>query len=502
MRVVVAASWGSPACWGRARYVLGDPGWGTVVEVESRTSLLAVLEYAGRLGSVEALVVGVPLSAGADRLGGPAPLEVADGVLEAAGALEGSLRDWMRGEGIPAGLSIVSLAQSSGVFRGRTAGDGCTPTSASYEFRMPPTGSPFESFAAALLPRLLEAVAGGDPGEPLALLVDLTHGVNYTAAAALEAARLVALAASAALGVEVRRGVFNSDPYPGPGAGIPRLRVWRVYYEVARPSKSAHELARLAARLHGRSRNPLKAWGSAGSEDARRASEALSRGIAGWPGTAGILEALAAAVAFNAPLAVASLPALVKAPLRGAARALGEAYREALHSGDLSRSGGRVVVEWRAHPVLDAFKYVAALSALWEYASRQASLEGLDPERALREGVTLDQLGEIASRVDGPLEHVTAREIGEIKVKLAARECGHPLAGRLIRQGAGKWVKPKRVDCRADKRNFAAHAGLEKSLVEAYMPPEWRPGEARLRYIEECRDTLVSILRGLLAELA
>lgn len=207
-------------------------------------------------------------------------------------------------------------------------------------------------------------------------------------------------------------------------------------------------------------------------------------------------------MAYNAPLAVASLPAMARIPLRGAARALGEAHLEAVKAGVLSRSGDRLVVEWHAHPVLDVFEYVTSLSALWEYASRQASLEGLDPEKALWEGVTLDQLGEIASRIVGPLEHVTLRELGEIKVKLAARECGHPLAGRLIRQGAGKWVKPKRVDCRADKRNFAAHAGLEKSLVEAYMPLEWRPGEARLRYIEECRDTLVSILRGLLAELA
>ncbi len=60
MRVVVAASWGSPACWGVARYLLGDPRGGGVVEVESRTSLLAVLEYAGRLGRVEALIVGSP----------------------------------------------------------------------------------------------------------------------------------------------------------------------------------------------------------------------------------------------------------------------------------------------------------------------------------------------------------------------------------------------------------------------------------------------------------
>jgi hypothetical protein len=459
------------------------------------------LEYARRLGRVEALVIGTPLSAGADRLGGAAPLEEARGIPEALEGLEGSLKDWVKGEGIPAGLLRVVVAQVSGVFRGRDAGDGCRPTGGLYEFRLPSTGSPYESFAAALLPKLLEVLAG-DPGEPLALLVDLTHGVNYTASAALEAARLAALAASASLGVEVRLEAFNSDPYPGSQAGIPQLRVWRVYSETLQPSRSAQELARLAAKLHGRSRNPVKSSGHLGAVAARRASEALSREIPGWPRAAGILEALAAAVAFNAPLAVASLPALASAPLRGAARALGEAYQEALHSGDLSRSGGRVVVEWSAHPVLDAFKYVAALSALWEYALRQASLEGLDTERALREGVTLDQLGEIASRVGGPLEHVTLREIGEIKVKLAARECGHPLAGRLIRQGAGRWVKPKRVDCKADKRNFAAHAGLEKSLVEAYMPPQWRPGEARLRYMEECRDALVSILRSLLAELA
>lgn len=502
MRVVIAASWGSPACWGVARYVLGDPERGEAVEVESRTSLLALLEYARRLGRVEALIVGAPLSVGADRLGDTVPLQAAEGIPEALEGLVGSLRDWAEGEGIPAGLMRVTVAQVSGVFRGRDSGNGCRLMNASYEFRLPPTGSPYESFAAALIPKLLETAVGRDSGEPLALLVDLTHGVNYTASAALEAARLAALAASAALGVEVRLEAFNSDPYPGSQAGVPELRVWRVHAEPLRPSESAQELARLVARLYGRSRNPVKASGRLGAEAARRALEALSRRIPGWPRGAGVLEALAAAVAYNAPLAVASLPAMAGIPLTGAAGALGEAYLEALQAGVLLRSGDRLVVEWHAHPVLDVFEYITALSALWEYASRQARHSGLDPEEALHDGATLDQLGRIASRVGGPLEHVTLRELGEIRVKLAARECGHPLAGRLVRQGAGMWVKPKRIDCRADKRNFAAHAGLEKSLVEAYMPPEWRPGEARLRYMEECREALVSILRSLLAELA
>ncbi len=195
--------------------------------------------------------------------------------------IEGSLKSWVGGEGIPANPLRVAVAQVSGVFRGRDAGSGCRPIGGLYEFRLPSTGCPYESFTAALLPRLLEAVADGDPGEPLALLVDLTHGMNYTASAALEAARLAALAASASLGVEVRLGAFNSDPYPDSEAGVPEIRVWRVYSETLQPPGSAQELARLAAKLHGRSRNPAKTSGGLGAEAARRASEALSKGIPG-----------------------------------------------------------------------------------------------------------------------------------------------------------------------------------------------------------------------------
>ena len=186
--VLIAAAWGYPPSWSRARYRLEPPqhpsfGGARPVECTSCSSTLALIRFFRENGwNVRTVIFG------ADTALNPAGF--ADG-REFRRRVKEQYVEWFR-----------RLAETSECSAGPEAEVVVLPGIGRYWGRRF-KGAPLAIFNEALR-ALLEA------GRPTFLAVDLTHGINFQTVAVLYAA----VAAAVIWGVEKNLLIFNSDPYP------------------------------------------------------------------------------------------------------------------------------------------------------------------------------------------------------------------------------------------------------------------------------------------------
>ncbi len=412
-RTLLIATWGQPALWGPAVYVLEERERRTL---EHCTSLPLLLEKYGD-ADVALLVLDSLVDEYADGRREGACYECYDkqrGLVQEA-ARAASYSELRKG----VEKFVEELLGCLGI-EGRARVVVC-----------PAVGSPGGRWSFESKPGDFEAVALAGLG-PRCLeegyervVLDLTHGVNFMPAVALRVAERLANILLLAHGAKsVKLEVYNSDPYP-PRSQRPELRLNLVAREEVRA-------VRVPAPLPERLLRPTRQLDSQTSEGVRRVNEEYKRTV----------EVPLSALYYPLPLALHySLSQAGEAPLRVLEDALG------LWERTVSVYGQRVKGALRLEP--DAVYALLLVEAVLRRLGRPEYPARLE---RLRETVKLYE------SISEPYYYLIVDELSKVERSLARRR---PQRGVRLCELYGE-------ECRyetPDKRVMIAHAGLQKELV-------------------------------------
>ncbi len=449
---LLAGVWGYPWSWKPAVYrVLAG---GEAAEIESRTSLEVLIE-AYRPERV--------LVFAADTVAEPSSLR--EGY---AGIRRSALRrlyEWIAGNAerlrglLDAGRASIEVLPNVGVYNG-------------VEWRYAEGLDPFDTVKALMLLSLYEALVDITMDKPaVRLVLDLTHGINYMPTALYSAALDAAALASLTTGAGVEILVYNSEPFPQ-GAERPTLMLHLLGSGEARPGRSAVEVASklpFTARIRG-GKVATRVVNAVGKEaaflgplntDAREIVEAGVR--------------LAAIVAYALPLAAAYAAVSAGIDVGDSVGVARDAVDAFIAYTLVDPEAGRVV--HRAALSYDGVYSVLATGALARLVKRAyiralgddapCTLEALDDR-----GVYLDELREIAARMNPLYADFAVTEIERSLSKLEACKCRD--GGRPECPGeppvpvyCGDWPGAEFDPSRLNPRNFLAHGGLGWEAIEA-----------------------------------
>ena len=470
MRLVVAP-WGWPWGWRSVNYRLGGCSVGGV-----RCSLSCILRCIGGDDARVLVIVADSLitGLGVDEAGSVA------GYGDIVSRVEKLVDDWINGLGdgddvkaaYREGRLVVRVTPNIGFYQGRR--DRSTGRQLTVDARLSLSRglvdaiSPLGLYMSYVLYYILEELLGG--GESFEeLVLDTSHGVNFMPLAVFNAARLAALAYAASRGSGIGFTVYNSEPVVG---SPPSRHVFNVH-RVFSAEYGAADAARLLAYeiSYGDRVYLLKQAGKLEEELQHRVNGVRSeaRRLYG--------EALPAVGIYKACAALAA--AYYAADHGDGGAFLGKALgvlREALRvsrdavSVGIEDDGGRAVVaEWRLVPRVDGFERLVAAAALADYIVEAGSAaRGGD-------GFTIDELDSVVGRICSPNCFTSLNEHDRIAGRLRA---GEP----YIAFAVGSWPGEGCMYSSMDVRNFVAHGGLERNLVEARVDD----GVVRLRYREGC----------------
>jgi len=402
VRSILIATWGKPSAWSLVSYRLGD-------KVErSHSTLPALLSHS-------------------DPRPERAVLIVLDTVVERRFSSYGELEDSVRSsylefvrEEVNVGLSCLDVVVAPGVGRFKLDGGGYARFNGSL--------SDFYAYVLFRLSGALLNLLDGD-GEAVVHL-DLSHGINFMPSLTLAALR--ELLGAMALAEDVRLKVYNSEPYT---KGVEELAIHLVEDERILPALDARPLGARGecALLKARVESPEA------REALRRAR--LSRGEAAE------LNAFLSSIVNGLPLALYTFCP----DARGLMERLDEALELWRRMVVVARRGDEVVVEGRL-AFADDFARLAVLS----FAAAALRL-------SRRREVALDELDELRrrlfSRLSRKLDCMVSFDLDDVKGRAAGG----------ARRAAGRWIRLHEALGEAggfDPRNFLAHSGLEKNVVE------------------------------------
>ncbi len=246
MYTLILSAWGASALWDEVKYRLEADG--IVISRSSRTSLATLWEYAGRRGSERRVLVIAPESllapirpertledAGGEypdfcQVGSSAGSDTYRRLL--SGLREAIRRTVSKLAGIDVGHVDVGVSPSVGTYRHGN----CDNVRFHWEID-DGVGEPFGYYQSTAYLHVIHNL----PVHPtrIRMIVDLTHGINYTSTAlyrvAMDSARLY----SAATLEDVEIEVYNSEPYV---KGAKELKMWRIRKLRITPKAAASRL--------------------------------------------------------------------------------------------------------------------------------------------------------------------------------------------------------------------------------------------------------------------
>ncbi len=253
-QVVIAATWGDPFRWREAEYVVDVDGH--TERVNSVSSLPAIVKAEGLRGKVSRILVYVqetllagdrtrPSQAGMEYI--PRSYEPVHSNMsypELMASLREAISSFAQTKLEDAGVCdqlgrcTVEAVVAPGVGPFSYLDYDGTRREAFWLLEHHGSINMFTYYEAFMALHLSSILLAMSPESSVRLAVDLTHGVNYTVAAAYRAAVFAARVRAAAYNQKVEIVLYNSEPFR---EGVP-LRVWRVRKETVPPKMAASRL--------------------------------------------------------------------------------------------------------------------------------------------------------------------------------------------------------------------------------------------------------------------
>ena len=423
---------------------------------------------------------------------------------------------------------VVDVAPNAGTY---------SCASIKVEWRFPevqsvsPDGAYFSYFLTSALRHTLSRLPKGKHGR-VDIVLDTTHGINYTVAAAIEASVLAARMISMIRGVKVTFKQFNSTPFPPRSErSVPELDIYPVKEEAFVPVKAAQRLVYsycAVKDLH----NMVP-----GEDSEVRALLQETRRESDFNRVYRIAAPLVASVHYSLPLAFLQFSHDASEGAKGKPKNfdldkldehLYELLKEVLYKIKLDRHGGtscHPIIQHKLIPdhrkvkgLLSAFTFIMHGKRALDLNSRSCSVsEGKGEDSHPRsdpagncvvEASLGDLKGILEDYVRGPMIFVARHELSQIEASLSGRARGSggqdkwywdELLGRA-KANEGEWISLEGCE-KPNSRNFIAHIGISERLVEVkVMRGEAEDGERGvklcLRYRRECKRNLREVAAG------
>lgn len=469
---LLVAPWGLPWDWRPATYVYEN------CRLESSSSLACL---ARALNPKRILIVVSESALCSDRMIEEFAAEIRKGDYgEALEGLKAAIEEYVGDTGVAASEAVrVVVCPAHGSFKPRSRSTRC---------RWSSLGNPVSNYASCVMAGILGELAGMEGHGKVRIAVDITHGINYMPLAAFRAAMAAARIVSASKGVRATVEVFNSDPYV-PGLPDQALGIHLVDHEAVTSVKAATRLVYTVAAVENPT--PVSIADAATLErlglSASKAGS-IARGL-GVPEARRVWQQLyakarrvSAALHYGLPLA------LLQYGYENAQPPGGSWLAHAVHTllGVLAKSLVSPVVAgtgdgWIRVLRLVGFNYddvkaVLASAAFLDYA-RRTYLEYSGEVRASGYGaleVPLDVLRGVAEGYLPPAQQ-----------ELVKNELASPTSP--LKYAGLDWTRlgEKGKHAETNVRNYIAHAGLERNIIEARREAR-RGGEVILvRFCEE-----------------
>ena len=537
----VLAPWGDPFRWREAKYRV-KTGSGT--SLKSRTSLIPLIkEFDPNLVMVmipETLSCLAPSSLEEYLKYSksiPGSKTISD-VLEAEdlekgyGELMGNLRKTVAGY-IEKDLDrtdsskldiVVDVAPNAGTYS-------CTSINAEWRFPEVPSVSPdgayFSYFLTSTLHHVLSRLAGGKYSR-VDVVLDTTHGINYTVAAAIEASVLAARMISMIEGVEVTFKQFNSTPFPPRSErSVPELEIYEVKEEALVPVKAAQRLVYSYCAVKDL-RNMIPGEDSemgAFLQETSRESD--------FKRVYRIAAPLVASVHYSLPLAFLQFSQDASEGLMKKRREskelkdfdpynldkhLYELLNDILYKVKVAPQEDapfRWIIQHKLIPdhrkvkgLLSAFAFIRYGERALDHSPKSCNVsggKGADPRSGsnpLRNCVveaSLEDLQRVLEHyVRGPMIFVARHELSQIEASLSGKARGSGCQKwywdellERARANEGRWESSGYCE-KPNSRNFIAHLGISKELVEVKVVRDEEERKVRLylRYRRKCKRYL------------
>jgi CRISPR-associated protein Csx1 len=510
--LILVAPWGDPFTWSKATYIVEGR------RVESTSSLAAVARAErGGTGSKAIIYVQETILAADQAKGSPNNCEPvrrpyrlihqSNDYKELLDELKETVTGYAREVLHEAGASMASVEAvvAPGVGEFTYLDESCGRRRARWILPFDPGRvNMFTYYEAALMLHLASELLDPSLKGPIRLVVDLTHGVNYTVAAAYRASLYAARLRAAAYHEPVEVVLYNSEPYK-PGV---EMTLWKVREETIHPKAAASRLVySIAAYAQGKLVAPEKlAFMAREARDILTTEEMQKLALS----LKGALQAVAektcneweealkqgvtaaASIAYGAPLLLleaggrvleACGPERLGRLVTSLSRALQESLEE--HGRTLVGEGdGEVRVFHVAALARDNIKAFLAQAALALYAAKAY-------ETGEARGVTrLSATGRIAATLQalkvvteeylaGPTYLTAVHELSQLERSVKPSKPGEkpPEKAELYRRFSslsreckeGAIAGPERGIARCSEvqsRVFAAHAGLNSNIVD------------------------------------
>ena len=542
---VVLAPWGDPFGWGKAKYrIRADNG----TSLTSKTSLIPLIEefdpdlvmvmipetlsclsprsskeYDNYVESIQGPKTIVDVFGAGDL-----PEEYRKLLDNLRRAVTNYIEEAVNETNSTKPVVSVDVAPNTGTY---------SCSSVSIEWRFPdvpsisPDGAYFSYFLASALHHILSQLAEGEYGR-IDMVLDTTHGMNYTVAAAIEAATLAARMVSIIEGMTVTFKQFNSTSFPrGTKQPVPELDIYPVKEEVIVPIKAAQRLVYSYCAVSDLY-NIIT-----GDSSERRALLKDTRLESDFKRVYSVAAPLVASVHYSLPLAFLQFSydaneGMEKKPekfeLYGLVdylyKLLGEILYKVVSPND--DKAGHHIIKHQLIPdhrkvkgLLSAFAFIKhgkrALQDLMLNKSCDGSRgQGTYSHSELGsaggnctvEASIRDLHIVLENYVRGPMIFVAQHELSQIMASLSSKVKDHENHGgkywdELIekaREDGGKWVSMGECE-QINPRNFIAHIGISGSLVEINVEKrETEDTERKLlfRYRQKCKRSIRRIAGG------
>ncbi len=489
---LLVATWGIPHRWQRVEYELEGE------RLSSYTSLsMLVKKHCSGDSSCSALII-VADSAAA-KSGDEEWVKRVSAYTDIVEVARSTIDDWIRDNIVgddplanlySAGRVYIKVAPNIGSFPIGSVRQPRGMLSLAIDDKLTSRGlvvSPLGLYEVHALSYILDMLLDGR-GEYDSVVVDLTHGVNFMPLATFRAALHAARTYAVSRGRSVNIYVYNSEPvygnYPGP------YRIHMLDSYTIEPPKAAFMLAYSTKWFHGSKGLRLTKQAGRLQSELQKRVRALGREVSRH-----YLDWLVAVGAYKA---CAGLAAIYYASSRNedcnlcrAVSQLDEALQLARKAVEVTRDGEGVKAKWvLAAPRNSAWALTAAAS-IADYVVRNVAHVALNPEE---EGVSVEDLQAVAENMG------KGEGAGMTRCMMAVNECDslkkncleNPDEERCpLIVGDDVWPEEECMSSSASPRNFVAHGGLERNLVEAKRT---REGRLKLRYRKGCWGIVKNLL--------
>ena len=529
-RLLVVGVWGFPGRWRRARYIPPKPPegsrWGRLVEwglggarvVQAHATTTALAGALQGDWDVSMVIYGLDTLASPPRACGDDEL-----ARRLASQLEGMRREFAESPPKAYGDVVDRAERVLRLYVDGYAGEVGFPQDRVEAVVLPGTGtfrfdgstyvyggSAYTTMAALKLHLYLKLRSV----QPDAIVLDISHGINYLPAIAADAVREVVAVYSAVSGRDVGMAVVNSDPIAeSDQASTIHLVEARVVRED--PLTAAR---RLAERVRDVRDSPIRMLTGKRPEGA---AASLRNYFSGRQGGIGILDDVIGAVGAIATYGlvlylVTCLSGLDRDALEAEIGRLKSLLEQAVRDRRVLSGDGEVRIgcDYAVLPsTVDALYLMdlvksRLLDGLPEV--RRLTLEAPGGRRAPALMVDLNDLRKYADRlaIKPPAETIFANEVDEIEARARlyrlllgggaeamdpysvvydATETG---AFRLLERDELDRIRERfwhRGPCEFNKRNFYAHAGFERNVIAVKAESD---GRVLVGYLEECMDAI------------